>query len=135
MSRQVIKEKQGEEKSAPASVGFVSERYAGVSSIQFKMTYYHRSVNPVLMERTLTLSRDNYAGFRMQCLTDGCINGGFDLEPVVSALVKSGRNSTRGRIACRGKHAVHHHASLGYEVKIEYTGKVKKRAGTAVKQP
>ncbi len=123
MRKQSYREKQELEKMAQSAAGFISDRYAGISSIEFKMTYYHRSLNPVLMERTLMFSPENEAGFHMKCMSEGCVNGGFDLGPVVTALVKSGKHSTRGRMPCRGKHTAPRHASLGYQVTVEYAGK------------
>ena len=123
MRKQTYKEKLEEERAALVAAGYISERYAGISNIEFKMIYYHRSVNPVLMKRTLSFSPDNYAGFHMKCMTDGCIDGGYDLAPVVAGLVKSGKKSIKGRLPCQGSNKTPGHASLAYEVSIEYHGK------------
>lgn len=125
MRKESYKEKLEKEKAALVATGHVSERYSGISNIEFRMTYYHRCLNPVLMKRTLTFSPDNYAGFHMKCMTDGCINGGYDLAPVVAALVHSGKKSVKGRIPCQGKNASPGHASLSYEVNIEYCRRLK----------
>ena len=125
MRKQSYKEKMEVERAALAAAGCISERYSGISSIEFRMIYYHRSVNPVLMRRTVTFSPDNYAGFHMKCMTDGCVDGGYDLAPIVAGLVKSGKKSVKGRIPCKGTNATPGHASLSYEVNIEYNAKAK----------
>ena len=118
--RQSYKEKMELEKAALVATGLVSERYAGVSNIEFHMTYYQRGLQPVLMTRTLTFLPANYAGFHMKCMQDGCTDGGYDLAPVVAGLVKSLKKSVKGRIFCPGTNDTHGHASIAYEVNVKY---------------
>ena len=121
--RMMYKEKLGLEKAALAATGLVSERHAGISSIEFRMTYYKRGRDAVLMKRTLCFSPSDYAGFHMKCMEDGCTGGGFDLAPVVAGLVKSRKKSTKGKIFCRGRNHTIGHASIDYEVSIQYQKK------------
>lgn len=123
--RQSYREKQELERAALAAAGLVSERYAGVSSIEFHMTYYQRGLNPVLMERTLSFSPANYAGFHMKCMHEGCTDGGYDLAPVVARLAKSRKKSTKGKIFCHGTNDTLGHASIAYEINIQYNKQVK----------
>lgn len=118
--RQSYREKLDKEKAALVATGLVSERHAGISNIEFRMTYYRRGLDPVLMTRTLSFSPADYAGFHMKCMEDGCTGGGFDLAPVVAGLVKSRRRSTKGKIYCTGTNHTARHASLAYEVNIQY---------------
>ncbi|MGE5174119.1 MAG: hypothetical protein ACM3MD_09860 [Betaproteobacteria bacterium] len=118
--RQSYKEKLEIERAALAATGLVSERYSGVSSIEFHMTYYHRGLDPVLMERTLSFLPADYAGFHMKCMEDGCTDGGYDLAPVVAGLVKSCKKSVKGKIFCHGTNDTLGHASIAYEVNIRY---------------
>ena len=69
--------------------GLVSERLPGVTSIVFRMTYYHKTAGPVLMQRTINFVPSDYACFHMDCMREECTNGGFDLAPVVTSLVKN----------------------------------------------
>lgn len=102
--------------------GLVSERFPGVSSIAFHLTYYHRRTGPVLMKRTLNFFSNTHALFRMDCLQEGCSGGGFDLTGVVKGMVKERKNSGKGQLRCNGKGAPqgHSHASIAYEVSIVY---------------
>jgi hypothetical protein len=84
------------------------------------MTYYHRALDPVLMERTLRFSPGNYARFHVKCEQDGCTGGGYDLAPVVAGLAKAGKKSVKGRLFCHGSNGTIGHASIAYEVSIQY---------------
>ncbi len=119
--RQNYKAKLELEKAAMIADGLVSERYSGVSSIEFHLTYFQRGLAPVLMQRTLSFLPANYASFHMKCFQDGCTDGGYDLAPVVKAMVKARKTSATGRIACQGTNFSSAHASIGYEVSIRYT--------------
>jgi hypothetical protein len=123
--RQSYKEKLGLEKAALAAVGLVSERYSGISNIEFRMTYYRRGMNAVLMTRTLSFSPADYAGFHMKCMEDGCTGGGFDLAPTVAGLAKAGKKSIKGKIFCHGSNQTIGHASMAYEVNIQYKKQAK----------
>jgi hypothetical protein len=118
--RQSYRQKLELERTALAALGLVSERYAGVSKIEFHMTYYKRGVQPVLMERTLTFTPANFAGFHMKCMEEGCTGGGYDLAPVVAGLAKSHKKTTKGKVYCHGMNHTFGHASIAYEVNIQY---------------
>lgn len=102
--------------------GLVSERYPEVSSIVFSMTYYHRALDSAVMKRTVNFIPSDYACFRMDCTRDECTNGGFDLAPVVAALVKKRKKSIKGKVVCRGTGETLRagHASSVYEISIQY---------------
>jgi hypothetical protein len=118
--RQSFKQKQELERAALVATGLVSERYAGLSSIEFRMTYYRMGFDAVLMKRTLSFSPADYAGFHLKCMEDGCTGGGFDLAPVVAGLAKSRKKSVKGKLYCRGTNHALGHASIAYEVNVQY---------------
>ncbi len=123
--RQSYRQKQELERTALVAFGLVSERYAEVSKIEFLMTYYQRGLQPVLMKRTLSFSPADYAGFHMKCMEEGCTGGGFELAPVVAGLAKSRKKTTKGKVYCRSKNHTFGHASIAYEVNIQYHKQVK----------
>lgn len=123
--RQSYRQKLELERTALAALGLLSDRYAGVSKIEFLMTYYLRGLNAVLMKRTLRFSPADYAGFHMKCMEDGCTGGGFDLAPVVAGLAKSHKKTTKGKVYCHGMNHTFGHASMDYEVNIQYHKQVK----------
>ena len=114
------RQKREEEQAAQVAAGLISERYAGISGIEFRMTYYHRSSNPVLMERTLRFSPANYARFHVPCEHEGCTGGGYDLAPVVAAMTRSGRTSAARRLYCHGSNGTIGHGSIAYKITIQY---------------
>ena len=120
MRKPTYKEKLERERSDLAASGLVSERYSGISNIEFCLTYYQRGLNQVLMTRTLNFKPSDYAGFHMKCMHDGCMNGGYDLAPVVASMVKGRKTSTSGKIFCHGTNDSLGHASIAYTVKIQY---------------
>ncbi len=119
--RQSYKEKLELERVALAAAGLISERYVGVSNIEFHMTYYQRGLHPVLMTRTLSFSPANYASFHIKCLQEGCTDGGYDLAPVVAGLANSRKKTVKGKIFCHGTNDTVGHASIAYEVNIQYS--------------
>lgn len=118
--KETHKEKIEKEKAALVAAGLVSERHAGVASIEFCMTYYKRGMDTVLMKRTLSFSPADYAGFHLKCMEDGCTGGGFDLAPVVAGLARARKRSSKGKLFCHGTSHPLGHASIAYEVKIQY---------------
>ena len=123
--RQSYKEKRELEQAALVATGLVSERYSGLSSIEFRMTYYRIGLNAVLMTRTLSFSPADYAGFHLKCMEDGCMDGGFDLAPVVAGLAKSRKKSVKGKLFCRGTNHALGHASIAYEINVQYNKQAK----------
>jgi hypothetical protein len=120
--RQNYKEKLELKKNAMVAAGLISERYPAVSNIMFRMTYYQKTAEPVLMTRTINFSPSNYACFHMECMREECTDGGFDLAPVVAGLIKRNKKTVSGKIVCSGKNEdlQHGHASIAYEVSVQY---------------
>jgi hypothetical protein len=121
--KQNYKEKLELKKNIMLAAGLVSDRFPGVSNIMFRMTYYQKTSDPVLMTRTLSFFPTNYACFHMECMREECIDGGFDLAPIVAGLVKNNKKSVSGKIVCNGKNEElrQGHASLAYEISIQYS--------------
>lgn len=121
MRKPTYKDKLDRERAALEAAGLVSERYAEISSIQFRMTYFQRGMQHILMKRTLSFAPSDHAGFHLKCMNDGCENGGYDLAAVVAAMVKGRKRSTSGKLPCRGTSGTPGHASIAYEVNITYS--------------
>ena len=121
MRKPTYKEKRDLERAALITAGLVSERYSRISNIEFRMTYYRRGLNQVLMTRTLCFTPSDYAGFHLKCMHDGCTDGGYDLAPVVAAMVKTRKKTASGKIFCHGTNDSLGHASMAYEVNIQYS--------------
>jgi hypothetical protein len=125
---QSYKEKQELERASLISAGLISERYPDISSIEFQITYYHGAMHSVLMKRTISFLPASYASFHMKCMQEGCTDGGYDLAPVVANLAKSRKKSLKGKVVCRGKSDTRTHASISYEITIQYNKSTNKKA-------
>lgn len=107
---------------AKLDAGLVSERFPHVSGIKIRMTYYHNSENPILMERTVNVFPTSPAYFNMDCMIRGCDTGGFELTPIVSKQIKQKKKQAKGKMVCKGKvneHSVDH-AHISYEISVAY---------------
>ncbi len=96
---QAYKEKLDRENRRTTS-SLVSDRYSGISNIEFYVTYYRRGLNEVLMTHSLNFSPSDYAAFPIKCKHDGCINGEYDLAVIVVAIVKGRKEPTSGKFFC-----------------------------------
>jgi len=104
-----------------ASAGFVSDRFPEISAINLHMTYYRSlSTNPVLMVRTINFFPTSYAYFDFDCMTENCSEGGFDLTSIISDLVRKHKKTAQGTLECTGSAVPPGHASISYEIKLDY---------------
>ncbi|MBI5409466.1 MAG: hypothetical protein HZA14_08880 [Nitrospirae bacterium] len=109
-------------KQRKVEAGVVSDRFPEIRNMVIHMTYFHDAKNPVLMERTINVFPTSIAYFNMECMTKGCDNGGFDLTPVISRLVKHHKKSAKGNMICEGKieEFSSDHAKVSYQINITY---------------
>jgi hypothetical protein len=112
-------------KRQQVAAGLVSDRFPQVNGIVIRMTYFRKGVNPVLMLRTVNVFPTGYAYFDMDCMISGCTDGGFDLTPIITEMVKKHQKLRKGTLACRGKSAdlAADHANIAYEVAIKFNRK------------
>ena len=107
------------------AAGLVSERFPKVDSIVINLTYYQKSLNPILMVRTVNVLPTTYAYFNMDCMIRDCVNGGFDLTSIITRMVKDRKKTGKGKLVCEGKNdgLAADHASVAYEITIQYNNK------------
>lgn len=107
------------------ATGLLAERFPEVSGIVINMTYYQNGLNPVLMLRTVNVCPTDFAYFNMECVIKDCVGGGFDLTRIIADMVKSRKKAGKGKLVCCGKteSATPEHASISYEIGIEYNRK------------
>lgn len=105
-----------------ADAGLVSELFPRVSGMVIRMTYRQDLANPILMIRTINVLPSSYAYFHMKCMAKDCKEGGFDLTPAITNLVKHRKRTGRGKMACAGEgdKLTSNHASISYEISINY---------------
>lgn len=99
--------------------GSVAERYPEVAGIVISMTYNQKGAKSIL--RTFNFSPDSYAFFRLHCLSKYCVDGGFDLSQVITAMIRNRRTVTNGTLSCEGNEPSAGHSDIVYKVAIQYT--------------
>ncbi len=102
--------------------GLISKRFPEVSSIVVDMKQTKKGMIAPLILRTLNFSADSYAYFHVECLNGDCKDcaEGFDLEQVVTAMVRSHALSREGELDCKGDGLTSGHVNISYKVTIQY---------------
>lgn len=99
--------------------GFVANHFPDVASIVIKMMYNQKGMQKSL-PRTVNFFPSSYALFRVDCLSKGCVDGGFDLTQIITAMIRNHRETTKGDLSCEGGPSLDHSAIV-YEVAIQYS--------------
>jgi hypothetical protein len=103
--------------------GLVSEHFPKVSSIVIDVRNSYGKINPITVLRTLNFWPNSYAYFNIECLSKGCLDGGFDLDQVVTTMVKGHKGSGEGEIVCDGNNLSSDHSNIHYKINIQYNKK------------
>ena len=98
--------------------GFVATQFPEVASIVMNMTYTHSGEKSIL--RTFNFTPNSYAFFGVTCLRQDCVDGGFDLSQVITAMIRSRRVAGKGELSCKGTDSASSHSDIVYEVAIQY---------------
>jgi hypothetical protein len=100
--------------------GLISEHFPRVSSIVIDVTNSYGKINPITVLRTLNFWPDSYAYFNIECLSKGCLDGGFDLDRVITTMVRGHKDSGEGEIVCDGNNLSFDHSNIHYKINIRY---------------
>jgi hypothetical protein len=103
--------------------GLISEHFPRVSSIVIDVTNSYGKINPITVLRTLNFWPDSYAYFNIECLSKGCLDGGFDLDRVITTMVRGHKDSGEGEIVCDGNNLSFDHSNIHYKINIQYSKK------------
>jgi hypothetical protein len=103
--------------------GLISEHFPKVSSIVIDAINSYGERNPITVLRTLNFWPSSYAYFNIECLSKGCLDGGFDLDQVITMMVRSHKDSGEGEIVCDGNNISSDHSNFHYKINIRYTKK------------
>jgi hypothetical protein len=98
--------------------GSVATRFPEVANIVMNMTYSQHGAKSIL--RTLNFTPNSYAFFGVNCLRQDCVDGGFDLSQVITAMSRSRRVTGKGELNCKGTDSASSHSDIVYEVAIQY---------------
>jgi hypothetical protein len=107
-----------EKKQERIDSGFVSKHFPGVAGIAVSMIYTQRAEEPV--HRTLNFYPSSYAFFRVDCLSQDCVNGGFDLTQAIHMMIRNHSEVSKGELACDDDGPRPGHSNIVYEIAIRY---------------
>ena len=100
--------------------GVVATHFPEVASIVVSMTYNQRGIARSL-PRVVNFFPSSYAFFSVACLNKDCVGGGFDLTRIITSMIGSRREVTKGELSCEGNGPSAGHSAIVYEVAIQYT--------------
>jgi hypothetical protein len=100
--------------------GLISEHFPKVSSIVIDVTNSYGKINPITVLRTLNFWPNSYAYFNIECLSKGCLHGGFDLDQVITMMIRSHKKSEEGKLVCDGNNISLEHSNIRYIINIRY---------------
>lgn len=99
--------------------GMFATHFSEVASIVISMIYSQRGLQK-LLPRTVNFFPGSYALFRVGCLHNDCVDGGFDLTQIITAMVRNREETAKGELSCEGKGIYADRSAIVYEVAIQY---------------
>ncbi|MBI5408680.1 MAG: hypothetical protein HZA14_04880 [Nitrospirae bacterium] len=108
-----------EKKQERLDAGFVSKHFPEVASIVISMMYKQKGARSLL--RTLSFSPDSHAFFKVACLSDDCVDGGFDMTQIITSMIRNHSEASKGELGCDDNGPRPGHSNIVYEVAIQYT--------------
>jgi len=103
--------------------GLISEHFPKVSSIVIDVTNSYGKINPITVLRTLNFWPNSYAYFNIECLSKGCLDGGYDLDQVITMMIRTRKKSGEGEFVCDGNNISFDHSNIHYKIHIRYNKK------------
>jgi hypothetical protein len=94
--------------------GFVAAHFPDVAGIVINMMYNQKGTRS--LSRTVNFFPGSYALFRIACLNNDCVDGGFDLSQVINSMIRNHRETAKGDLNCESAD----HSAISYEVAIQY---------------
>ena len=98
--------------------GFIDEHFPEVARIVINMMYNQKGIQKA-SPRIVNFFPGSYALFRVDCLSRDCVDGGFDLTQVITAMIRNHRETAKGNLSCESDPS-HSHSAIVYEVTIQY---------------
>ncbi len=111
------------------AAGFFAEKFPALESMVIRIIYYQKGDNPILMSRTLHVYPEDFAYFHIPCLIHDCVEGSFEIAPIVMNILKTLKGRAEGRLECKGslnKDLSSDHGYIEYTIEVTYkSGRVK----------
>jgi hypothetical protein len=100
--------------------GLISEHFPKVSSIVIDVINSYKQMNLDTVLRTFNFLPSSYAYFNIECLSEGCRDGGFDLNQVITMMIRNHKDSGEGELMCDSSSLSSDHSHIHYKVNIQY---------------
>lgn len=110
-----------EKKQQRLETGLISEHFPEVSSIVINMKNYQKGINSIPIIRTFNFWPNSYAYFNIECLSKNCVDGGFNLNHVITTMIRYHEGSGEGELVCDGNNLSSDHSNIHYKVTIQYS--------------
>lgn len=134
MARKSIKRREQDKKARQSMMkdmelkiaGRIKDRYPNVKSITLDMNYSDPDGFAMPHKRSIVMNNEDYAYFKFDCPYRECVNGGHDLNSVVSEMLKNNQEEIAGSLSCQGwqdEERINQHRCLcllQYKIIIEY---------------
>jgi hypothetical protein len=98
--------------------GSVSTNFPEIANIVMNMKYNQSGSTSII--RTFNFTPDSDAFFVVNCLRKDCVDGGFDLTQVITALIRNREVEGKGSLNCKGTDSSTDHSRIVYDVAIQY---------------
>jgi hypothetical protein len=72
------------------------------------------------IHRIVNFSPGSYAFFRVDCLSNDCVDGGFDLTQIINSMIRNHSKEIKGELGCDDSGPRADHSAIVYEVAIQY---------------
>ena len=119
MSRRMkVAAAKAEKKQQRIDAGFLSELFPKVIEISISMIYSQTGVLEPL-SRTVNFFPRSYAVFKVNCLCSECLESGFDFTVIISTMVATNKEVSKGTISCESCSAPEC-SDVAYSVTIKY---------------
>ncbi len=100
--------------------GLLSKHFPDVASIVISIMYKQNGIaNPI--QRVINFFPSSYALFKLDCFSDDCVDGGFDLTRIINSMIRNHSKKVKGKLGCDNNGPRPDHSNIVYEVAIQYT--------------
>lgn len=100
--------------------GLMSNHFPEVAGIVISMVYKQKGiVKPI--HRVMNFSPSSYAFFRIDCLSDDCVDGGFDLSQIINSMIRNHSREVKGELGCDDSGPRADHSVISYDIQIKFS--------------
>jgi hypothetical protein len=80
----------------------LSDLYPDIERLTLFVAFEEAEAEAEPNYQQMIFTGDSAAAFRLDCSREECVAGGFDYEPFIAELIRSGEQLAHGKIACQG---------------------------------